>query len=232
MADIEQTNRQLEDSRIRAEASLAREQAARRSALAALQTKVSALQGQLQQSEARVQSLNAQNNQLAEADKSRAEELARLTAENKVLEDKIIRERADRDQLFAKSLELTDQYNQSLGMLDTLSKMNEGLLADLSQYKEVLDARGINVDDPIDGAPPERNGEVLVVVPNGKLVQVSIGYDEGLREGHELRVSRGGRYLGKLRVVRTDPDTAVAEILDDYRQGPIRQQDRVDTIAE
>lgn len=230
--DLEQTNRELADSRARTEAALAREQAARRTALAALQTQVSDLQAQLQQAAADVQALQAQNSELAQTDKSRAEQLARLMEANKVLEDKIISERADRDQLFAKSLELTDQYNQSLGLLDTLSKYNETLVTDVSRYKEVLDARGINVDDPIDGAPPERNGVVLAVTPDRRMVEVSIGYDEGLRDGHELRVTREGRYLGKLRVRYTEPDTAVAEVLDDYRQGPIRKDDRVDTIIE
>jgi hypothetical protein len=232
VAELEQTNQQLADSRQRTESALAREQAARRTALAALQTQVSDLQAQLQRAAADVQALQAQNSELAQTDKSRAEQLARLTEANEALEQKIIGERADRDQLFAKSLELTDQYNQALGLLDTLTKYNETLVSDVSRFKEVLDARGINVDDPIDGAPPERNGVVLAVTPDRRMVEVSIGYDEGLRDGHELRVTRDGRYLGKLRVQYTQPDTAVAEVLDDYRQGPIRKDDRVDTIID
>ncbi len=232
VANIEETNEQLATSRMRAEADLSREQAARRTALAALQTQFSSFQQQLQTAEATVQSLQAQNNELAQADRSRAEQLARLTEANKSLEETIISERADRDQLFARSLVLTDQYNQALGLLDTLNKVNQTLVADVSRYKEVLDARGINAKDPIDGAPPERNGVVVKVNRPSKLVEVSIGYDEGLRDGHTLRVTRGGRYLGKLLVRYTEPDTAVAEILEDYLEGPIQKDDRVDTIIE
>jgi hypothetical protein len=227
--EIQQVNRQLADSRVRAEASLAREQVSRRTALAALQTQLDDLKNQLQNSEATVQDLQAQNNVLVDTDKSRADQLARLTASNKSLEDKIVSERADRDQLFAKSLILTDQYNQALGLLDNLTKVREGLAAELTRYQEVTSALGVNVDDPIDGAPPERNGVVLAVNRPSKLVSVSIGYDEGLRDGHFLRVTREGRYIGKLKVRRTQPDSSVAEILDAYLEGPIKEGDVVDT---
>ena len=229
---VESQNQELTDARTRTETALAREQAARAAALAALQSKLSTLTERLRTAEARASNLQAEVSSLAQTDKSRAEQLARLTEANKVLEDKIIAERADRDQLFAKSLQLTDEYNQALGLLDTLNKVNETLVSDLSRYKEVMDARGINVKDPVDGAPPERNGVVLAVNQPNKLVEVSIGYDEGLRDGHTLRVTRGGRYLGKLLVRYTEPDSAVAEILEDYLQGPILKDDRVDTIVE
>lgn len=232
VTEVEQTNRQLADSRMRVDGQLSREQAARRTALAALQSQLDELQNQLQTAEQRLQQAQAQNNELVQTDRSRAEQLARLTAENKSLEEKIITERTDRDQLFAKSIELTDQYNQALGKLDILNTVNQNLVSDLSRYKEVLDARGINVKDPIDGAPPERNGEIVAVNSSGSMVEVSIGYDEGLREGHELIVTRAGRFLGKVKVRSTLPDSAVADIMEDYREGPIQRGDRVDTTLQ
>jgi len=102
----------------------------------------------------------------------------------------------------------------------------------VTKYKEVVDAAGINVDDPVDGAPPERNGNVLVVNRPRKLVEVSIGFDDGLRQGHLLEVTRGGRYVTRLQVRRTEPDRSVAQILDDYSEGIIREGDRVDTTIE
>ena len=64
------------------------------------------------------------------------------------------------------------------------------------------------------------------------LVLVSIGYDEGLRKGHFLDVTRGGRYVGKLKVRNTEPDRAVAEILENYSEGIFQEGDRVDTSIE
>lgn len=229
---VEQTNQQLRDSRQRTEATLAREQAARRTALAALQTQLDDMRRQLQTSEQTVQSLQATNNELVQTDRSRAEELARLTQANETLEQKIISERADRDAVFAQALKLTDEINQAVGLLETERKRKEQLASTVSRYTEVLDAHGINPDDPLDGAPPDRNGVVLAVNRPSKLVAISIGYDEGLREGHTLHVTRNGRYIGKLLVKRTEPDRAVAEILEPYLEGPIQENDRVDTHIE
>ena len=88
------------------------------------------------------------------------------------------------------------------------------------------------MNDPLDGAPPERNGQVLVVNRPRALVEVSIGYDDGIREGHMLEVSRGGRYVSRVKVRQTQPDRAVAEILNDYSEGVIQEGDRVDTSIE
>jgi len=88
------------------------------------------------------------------------------------------------------------------------------------------------MNDPLDGAPPDRNGNVLVVNRPRKLVEVSIGYDDGLRQGHYLEVTRSGRYVTRLRVRDTEPDRAVAEILQDYSEGTVQEGDRVDTSIE
>lgn len=230
--ETEDLNRQLTLSRQQIEDELSREQSARQTALASLQSQLDELKNQLQTAEGRLQQAQAQNNELVQTDRSRAEQLARLTADNKSLEEKIVTERTDRDQLFAKSIELTDQYNQALGLLATLKTANDGLVTQMTRFKEVMDAKGINVADPLDGAPPERNGQVLAVNRQSAMVEVSIGYDEGLREGHELLVTRGGKFLGKLKVRYALPDSAVADILNDYLEGPIQRGDRVDTTLE
>lgn len=234
-AKVEEVERNIIGMRDRLQASqeaLAREQAARRTSLAALQTQLDQAQQNLQTSEAAVQQLEAKNTELAQLDKSRAEELQRITAENSQLRSQIRTEQEDRDTLFAQTLLLTDQMNTLRSLLDVERERNEQLIAQVDRFVEVLEAKGINVNDPIDGAPPERNGVVLVVHRPSDLVEVSIGYDDGLREGHLLDVTRSGQYLGKLRVRKTEPDRAVAEILPEYRTGIIKERDRVDTSVQ
>ena len=229
---IERTNDQLRDSRQRTEAALAREQAARRTALAALQTQLDQLSAQLRDSEAAVRQLQAENTELSQMARSDAEELQILTAQTRRLREQISQEQADRDKLFAQTLVLTDDMNTLRGTVQSLGTRNEQLLAEVTRYKEVVDAHGLNIDDPLHGAPPERNGKVLVVNRPAELVEVSIGYDDGLRQGHELEVTRGGRYVTKLRVRNTEPDRAVAEIMRDYSAGIVQEGDRVDTTIE
>ncbi|MBB3205876.1 uncharacterized protein YlxW (UPF0749 family) [Rhodopirellula rubra] len=228
----ERTNDQLREARARTQAELDREKAARRTALAALQTQLDQLESQLRESEATVQQLQAKNTELAQLDRSRAEELEKLTAETTLLRAQIRKEQQDRDTLFAETLKLTDDMNALRGIVQLQEDRNDQLLAQVTRYKEVVDAAGLNMNDPLDGAPPERNGSVLVINRPRKLVEISIGYDDGLREGHFLEVTRGGRYVTRLRVRETEPDRSVAEILNDYSEGTIQEGDRVDTTIE
>ncbi len=229
---VEQANTQLRDSRERIQLALDREQAARRTALAALQTQADQLSQQLQEATARVATLEAKNTELSQLDRSRAEELQRLTEETRKLRDQIRTEQEDRDTLFAETLDLTDQMNKLRGIVQQQTERNEQLMTQVTRYKEVVDARGIDVNEPLDGAPPDRNGTVLVLDRPRKLVEVSIGSDDGLRDGHLLDVTRKDRFVARLRVRRTEPDRAVAEILPDYSQGIIQEGDRVDTAIE
>jgi hypothetical protein len=229
---VSRENEQLRDSKDRIQASLNREQAARRTALAALQTQLDQLKNDLQQSEASVQQLTAQLTVLSQTDLSRAQELERLTAENATLRTQIRTEQQDRDALFTQTLELTDQMNKLRGFKQQLEDRNEQLMAQATRFKEVLAAKGIDVNAPLDGAPPERNGNILQIDRPSQLVLISIGYDEGLRKGHFLEVTRNGRYMGKLKVRNTEPDRAVAEILEDYSEGILQEGDRVDTTIE
>lgn len=229
---IGRENQQLQDARERAITDLDRERAARRTALAALQTQVDSLGNQLSDAQANNRELQNQNSELAQLDLARTKDLEDLTAETTRLREQILQEQQRRDELFAQTLELTDQMNVLRGKVQIQDDRNQQLLAQVTRYKEVVDSYGINIDDPLDGAPPARNGSVLVINRPRKLVEVSIGYDDGLRSGHFLDVTRAGRYVTRLRVRNTDPDRAVAEIVQDYSEGIIQEGDRVNTTFE
>lgn len=225
-------NQQLQDARERALSDLDRERAARRTALAALQTQLDALDTQLSDAQANNRELQNQNSELLQLDLARTKELEDLTAETARLRDQIVQEQQQRDELFAETLELTDQMNLLRGRYQIQEERNQQLLAQVTRYKEVVDSHGINIHDPLDGAPPARNGSVLVINRPRQLVEISIGYDDGLRQGHMLDVMRDGRYVTRLRVRDTDPDRAVAEIVQDYSEGTIQEGDRVYTTFE
>ncbi len=229
---IERTNEQLRDSEASTKAALAREQAARRTALGAMQTQLDQLQELLKMSENSVQELTSQITELTQVDLSRAQELAQLTEETTRLRAQIRDEQLDRDKLFAETLVLTDEATKLRGFKLMLEERNKQLMAQVTRFEEVITYHGIDVDDPLDGAPPERNGNVLVINRPKHLVEVSIGFDDGLRNGHYLEVTRKGRYIGKLRVRKTEPNRAVAEILKDYSEGLILEGDRVDTTLD
>jgi len=223
------TNEQLRADAQRTRAALDREQAARRTALAALQTQLDQIDQVLRASEASVQQLEAKNTELSQLDRSRAEELQRLTEETRKLREQIRTEQEDRDTLFAETLQMTDQMNRLRGIVQQQTERNEQLMAQVSRYREVVEMKGIDINEPLDGSPPDRNGTILVVDRPRNLVEVSIGFDDGLRDGHLLDITRQGQYIGKLKIRRTEPNRAVAEILKDYETASIQEGDRVDT---
>jgi predicted nuclease with TOPRIM domain len=231
---VDQSNRakkELQEQLEKTKVELSQEQAARRTTLAALQTQLDQYLAQLQQSVAEVQRLESQYTELTQTVKNKTERLSATTQQNEQLKEQLNKARADFDAQFAKATQLTDQLNTIRGTLQGLEERNQQLAGQVSKFKEVTDAYGINVDDPVDRSPPEVNGEVLAVDSN-RLVEISLGFDDGLREGHVLEVSRGGQYLGRVLVRKTEPNRAAAEILREYRQGMIKKGDRVDTVIQ
>ena len=61
------------------------------------------------------------------------------------------------------------------------------------------------------------------------LVEITIGSDDGLKPGHTAEIYRGDRYLGRIEILKTDPDRAVGRVDNRYQQGPIQEGDRVAT---
>ena len=99
-----------------------------------------------------------------------------------------------------------------------------------------MDKVGVHVDIGQDGTvrtdvdriPPNVKG-VVVTVGEKNLIEISVGGDDGILVGHKLDVYREGAYLGKVIVLKTSPDRAVAEIIPDFKRGTIRKGDRVAT---
>jgi hypothetical protein len=85
--------------------------------------------------------------------------------------------------------------------------------------------------------PPLVYGKVLDVRPDAQgadhdYVEISLGADDGLLKGHELHVytvNGRGKYLGKIRIVHTTADRAVAIVIDQTRNGRIQRGDDVTT---
>ena len=225
-------NNQIRDERQAIQIQLDRELAARRTALAALQTQLDELTSKLSTSEAEVARLTSENTTLAQTDKQRVDQMTSLTSQVKQLRQDITEVRDQSSRYLNETVDLTGQVVTLQGFKQTLEERNKQLADAVTRFEEVMASKGINPDDPLDGSPPDLNGVVVQVDRDNGMALISIGYDEGLRKGHTLDVTRNGRYLTRLRVTRTDPRQAVAEIQEDYSTGVITRGDRVDTTIE
>ena len=88
--------------------------------------------------------------------------------------------------------------------------------------------KGTTIEDPPNKRAPTIRGEILALDKEDH-AELSLGSDDGLREGHNLEVYRGDKYLGKMQVLETHPHRSVGVILKNYQQDVIRTGDSVAT---
>jgi hypothetical protein len=133
-----------------------------------------------------------------------------------------------RDEAFQKTVQATNELHTTAGQFQALKERSAQLVQQLSEAIARLREGGI---DP--------NGE-LVVQARGKvtgsrradgkqLIEISLGYDDGIRPGQTIEVFRGDRYLGRAEILRADPDVSVGRVLREFQQGQIQEQDDVST---
>jgi len=158
--------------------------------------------------------------------------LADMRAEVDRLRETFRKAEAEKDANFKEMVSLTDELHVAQNNLETTRQEQAELNDKFAQAKAVLNRHGLNLFEPLDGQPPKVDG-IVTAVCRGGLIEISIGQDDGLRPGHTLEVFRrsSGRskYLGRVKIVRTEPDRAAAKILPEYREGAIQVEDRVAT---
>jgi hypothetical protein len=115
--------------------------------------------------------------------------------------------------------------------LGALKATNVTLVQDVQKYRKIFDVLGIKPDDVGRLAPPlECHVQGVSDVGTG-LIEITVGADEGLLQGHQLDVFRmndsGPTYLGKVEVVTTEPHKAVCKILPEFQKGTIQKGDNV-----
>ena len=206
---------------------LAIEQAARRTTLASLQDQLTTANSERESAERDLRDLQSALTAANQTIAANANELEAKTQENDQLRQALVDARLDRDQMFQRLVAATDQNNRLQGGLQSLAMREKRMADDYTKLKEIMDVLGVRPDTLIT-APPPVNGEVLAVDRSG-LVEVSLGRDDGIREGFTLEVHRGQQYLGRLEVTLVRDDKSVARILEGYQRGYIRAGDRVDS---
>lgn len=230
---LEDRKREVEAAqavRARHEAEIADEKSARIREVAKLTTQVEELKQQrdeLQKNEAKLKQSVDDSVAAMTAAQNTLADLRKEISDLRELDDKV---RKERDDKLAESVKLEEQLAQSKGELDRLTKRAAELAKDVAQYSNRMQEEGI----PLETKTPRVEGVVLAVNANG-LLEISIGADDGLLVGHELDVFRigadtaAGKYLGRVKVVKTDVDRAVARLIPETRKGPIQVDDRVAT---
>lgn len=228
---LETTNNELKGLVEQLQTSRSQEQAARVTALGSLQTQLESLKDQLAQKVKQTNDQSAvltlQSQQLKEA----STRVTSLTSQNDTLTKELDKIVTDRNDQRKRVISLTDSLNSlksvEADLLAEKAKLqNDATLFQARAETAMSALKAAGIADPDDVPPTDLKGEILAVNGN-QMVVVSIGRDDGLREGHKLEVYRGGQYLGRIEIRKTEDDKSSGQILTSFRKGYIQAGDKV-----
>ena len=195
------------------------------------QMMVARLAGDLQQTQQEAQNLGQQ---LTGVQQQATNAIASLTAQSARIDNwvgELTKSRGSlqsayeqRDDLWQQAREKTDLAAQKELELQAVQAANDELQRQVARMSNLLRSRNI---DPGEDATALVEGRINEV--RDRYVVVSVGRDDGVKVGDQLEVVRGGRYIGRLRVISSDPDQALCLILREFQKGVMQGGDDVRT---
>lgn len=233
IADAKAANDQLVAENNRVNEARDREKAEAVQIRGKLETKNQELSAELAETYATKTAVEKKNSDLLAAIEATQKENRTLAEEISLLRTDIRKARIDRDNEFKEVVRLTDEVHLLADERIQLNKRNLQLLQDLNKVREVLRYLGY-ANEKLDIKsllPPHPLDGVILAVQNPKVVEISLGADDGLRKGHKLEVVRVGggvnNYVGRIEVVRTTPNRAVCRVIPEMLKMPMQRGDRV-----
>ena len=152
-----------------------------------------------------------------------------------------VNKRLDESQQEART-KTDDLFNAKTELADLQAKYT-ALLQEKADLEKFLASANVKIDrrmvSKLQSPPPHVEGLIQEVrndrTGRAKYLEITVGADDGLAVGHELDVYRSGvdgrqpQWLGKVKVVQTDPDHAVCEVVTMAKNGIIEKGDNVTT---
>lgn len=168
----------------------------------------------------------------AEAENRRDEAILRLE-QNKVLNAKV----NEQDAIIQQQED--ELFNREVERRTIVTRYSE-LLSQVAIYRKVLAANGFDTDPKsyarTTAPTPLVFGEVVEARRSAQtgrdLVEISLGSDDGIKDGDTLFVYRVGdrnRYLGEITVKLVRPKSAVGVVVNKAKNGVIEAKDHVTT---
>jgi len=138
---------------------------------------------------------------------------------------------------------LIDEQTTLTKNLESLNTRYETVLKEKAVLEQILVANKLSTDPKsyaeLRSPPPKVRGKVLEASKKkqgAELIAISLGSDDGLSKGDTMTVYRSGlathespKFLGKIQIVRLDPDKAVGMVIDKSKNSLIQEGDDVTT---
>ncbi|MEM7454279.1 MAG: hypothetical protein AAF456_07975 [Planctomycetota bacterium] len=155
---------------------------------------------------------------------------ARLTKQDAEI-DKLLRENVqyadDYSQQSVTVVNLQNRLNETSSTLQDQRLMNEDMRDTIANTTRVMNAYGLADDELTRHIAPELDGAVLRAENN--VIVISLGTDDGLRQGHIIDIYRGSRFVGKATVTRESQNMSAAVLQPEYTQLAVQEGDHVTT---
>ncbi|MBN2476540.1 MAG: hypothetical protein JXB62_18140 [Pirellulales bacterium] len=184
---------------------------------AATDRRLEAMQAENNLLKARLAETEVKLAQVMQATAKLQDESAQIRKQHAQMQQLTAQLQAERDKNLQSVVQLTNQLHQAFGELNRLKLENARLGALVPEAFR----KGVAIQ-----------GLVTNVGKEG-LVEISIGADDGLRQGHRLVAYRVAgdtvTQLGQIEVVQTRPDGATCRIDPELAKGPLQKDDRVAT---
>jgi hypothetical protein len=226
--NLEDRNRQLEEEKAKLDSQRKEEVAAKADAIVKLESQRKMLSDEVAVLIKQRDELSKKEREAVAALDASSKNIDKLTVEVKGLRDEIRKAQQDRDVQFAKVVKLTDDIHKSQQELARVQERNDQLAGQVAHARKLLVVHGKDINSPLDSAPPPLRGKVLAI-NDEKMVEISLGSDDGLRVGHAVDVTRGSKYVGRLVVMTIATDKAVAKIDTKFTKTAVQTGDDVAT---
>lgn len=212
------------------EISSQKEKVARAMALAQLNSQLSIAEDRYKTTSGQVQDLSSKLNDastlLKEAEarlKQQDTQVDTLQAQNKVLVENLAKQASRVAQVLA-------QVEAAEVKKSQLSSQLDSMMSEFNELKKVTDVLGVDKNTLVAQTPPDLNGRVTSVsARQNDVFAVSLGMDDGLREGHVVDVVRGGRHIGTAKITMSKPNHATARFVKGMRNSAVEVGDSVTT---
>ncbi len=159
----------------------------------------------------------------------------RLSAENDQLKANLDEAVKIKEQNIDDKMRLSKELEDAKMVLDNLEKAHVEL-AKRNQENENIIANylaklKIRIPQELVKAPAIA-GRVIGVSDQYNLVMISVGDQDGVKEGYEFTISRGKEFVGRVKVDKVFPDMCAASALEEYQREKIQKGDEARTRVE
>lgn len=139
--------------------------------------------------------------------------------------------------MVAEAQALEDERLSLSGKLAEAREKEEQQLAENGKLKDLLRLNNVDPRVVVAGdVPAEQDkidgfvqGTLKAKTQDQEYIMITVGSDDNILPEMDLIVSRGSKYLGEMRVIKVNPDSAVGILKKETRRGTIQKGDNVTT---